>query len=77
MCTQLIIYCILILVFFILFEAIAITDYLERQKSGLYKSPGFVDHIRPFICAVFFPFVLLIVVMWVITESVLDRSEKK
>lgn len=69
--TLLIIYIILALIFFIGLEVFSISEC--NKDNAHFKFPVFSpQHFRMIICAAFFPIVILIVIIAVITESIMD-----
>lgn len=72
--TLLIIYIILALIFFIGLEVFSIVE-CDKDNTH-FKFPVFrPQHSRMIICAVFFPIVILIVILAVIAESISERRK--
>lgn len=68
------IYGVLALAFFIFLEVFSILQCNEENK--IFKIPVYrPNHVRTLICAIFFPIVILIVIIGVITELILERSK--
>lgn len=68
------IYGVLALTFFIFLEVFSIVQCNEDNK--MLKIPVYrTNHLRTLVCAIFFPIVILIVVISVITELILERRK--
>lgn len=68
------IYGVLALTFFIFLEVFSIIQCKEDNK--MFKIPVYrPNHFRTLVCALFFPIVILIVLISVITELILERSK--
>ena len=75
MTTFLIVYGILAVISFIGLEVISIIECREKNAM-LIKDAYRTDHTKAILCAVFFPIVILIVLISAITESIIDRRKR-
>ena len=68
------IYGVLALTFFIFLEVFSIIQC--KEDNNMFKIPVYrPNHLRTLVCALFFPIVILIVLISVITELILERSK--